>query len=102
MTLSPKTLPPLQLGRGWHATSFGCLSITASVTSLIGFVGWSATNVMAHDAAMVTSLQGYYFDSIDDVLVSPVIASGSNASACAATISDSFPQVIGILPAIST
>jgi signal transduction histidine kinase len=59
----------VQVGSGWHTTTFKWLSVygvifSLSVMLLVGFLGWSVTNRMQTDNDGLLHWQLYYFESI--------------------------------------
>ncbi|WP_438393192.1 ATP-binding protein [Caballeronia sp. DA-9] len=62
---------PVNLGRGWHTTTFRWLAVYAvifalAVLVLIGFIGWSVTTRMEIDTDSLLHWQMVSFESIPD------------------------------------
>ncbi|SKD04656.1 Signal transduction histidine kinase [Burkholderia sp. CF099] len=69
MSHAIKSSAPVQVGSGWHTTTFKWLSVygaifSLSVMLLVGFIGWSVTTRMQNDTDGLLHWQLYYFESI--------------------------------------
>lgn len=64
-----KVSTPIQVGKGWHTTTFKWLSIYGVIFSLsfmllAGLLGWTVTDRMQADSDRLLHWQMYYFESI--------------------------------------